>query len=126
MMRPAPNPGVADFIEATPDDALFTSALVIGEMLFGLARLPAGARRQRLVRRFRELRESRFPRVLPVDERSAELWASHTAEALGRGVTIPAIDGLIAATARARGLLIVTRNTRDFLAAGAKTLDPWK
>lgn len=125
MMRHGPNRGLVDFLTAAPDQSLFTSVLVIGEILFGLARLPDSARRRRLMSRFHELRESRFARVLPVDEKAAEFWASQAAEALARGVTVPAIDGLVAATARTRGLLVVTRNARDFVAAGAKVLNPW-
>lgn len=125
MMRPGPNPGLVEFLTGTPDQSLFTSVLVIGEILFGLARLPESTRKRRLMSRFRELRESRFARVLPVDEKTAVLWASQAAEALGRGVVVPAIDGLVAATARARSLIVVTRNVRDFVSAGAKVLNPW-
>lgn len=125
MMRPDPNSGLADFLGAAPDGALFTSVPVVGEVIFGLARLPDGTRKRTLVRRFQDLRESKFPAVLPADERAAALWATHTAEAMGRGVIVPAFDGLIAATAQARGPLIVTRNARDFVAAGANVLDPW-
>lgn len=125
MMRPGPNAGLVDFLSAASDQSLFTSVLVIGEILFGLERLPETTRKRRLMSRFRELRESRFARVLPVDEKAAVLWASQAAEALGRGVAVPAIDGLVAATARARSLTVVTRNVRDFIAAGAKVLNPW-
>ena len=125
MMRPGPNPGLVEFLTGTPDQSLFTSVLVIGEILFGLARLPESARKRRLTGRFRELRESRFARVLPVDEKAAVLWAGQAAEALGRGVAVPAIDGLVAATACARSLIVVTRNVRDFSSAGAKVLNPW-
>lgn len=34
-------------------------------------------------------------------------------------------DALIAATALAHGLVVVTRNIKDFLATGVATLNPW-
>lgn len=38
----------------------------------------------------------------------------------------PERDALIAATARAHDLTVVTRNTADFQMAGIRVLDPWK
>ena len=35
-------------------------------------------------------------------------------------------DALIAATALVHGLVVVTRNTADFVATGVSLLDPWK
>ena len=49
-----------------------------------------------------------------------------TAQARGRGVTVPAVDGLIAATARRHGLYLMTRNVADFAATGAPVLNPWQ
>jgi len=38
---------------------------------------------------------------------------------------LPVIDGLIAATAKRRGLTLVTRNTADMERAGVSLLNPW-
>jgi len=124
-MRPTPNPGVDGFLRGAAEDALFTSAIVVGEILLGLHRLPDGERKTRMTRRFSSLRGGFGGRVLHIGEHTAELWADLRGNALSRGTTIPAIDGLIAASALERGLTVVTRNARDFIAAGAKVLDPW-
>ena len=39
--------------------------------------------------------------------------------------TLPAIGGLLAATARVHGLTLVTRNTRDVARTGVPCLDPF-
>ena len=39
---------------------------------------------------------------------------------------VPAIDGLIAATALRHRFAIVTRNESDFAATGADLFNPWK
>ena len=46
----------------------------------------------------------------------------------GRGCRkkMPVIDGLLAAAAIANGLVVVTRNSKDIEASGAKCLNPWK
>jgi predicted nucleic acid-binding protein len=59
-------------------------------------------------------------RIFPVDRPVAEVWAM---------LMVPdprsPIDALIAATARARGLTLVTRNIRDFEGIGVALVDPW-
>jgi toxin FitB len=59
-------------------------------------------------------------RILSLDLAAARRVASlHVPE------PAPQHDALIAGTALARGLTVVTRNTRDFERAGVECLDPW-
>jgi predicted nucleic acid-binding protein len=39
---------------------------------------------------------------------------------------VPAIDGLLAATALTNGLTLVTRNDRDVAGLGARVINPFK
>jgi predicted nucleic acid-binding protein len=59
--------------------------------------------------------------VRPVDAVVARLWGD-----LSAAGSVPAIDGLIAATALRHGLTLVTRNTKDFQTAGVPLLNPWQ
>jgi predicted nucleic acid-binding protein len=65
-------------------------------------------------------------RVLPVDRQVAMRWASLMAEGVRKGRPLPAIDSLIAETALAYGLTVVTRNTKDFDGIVTATLNPWQ
>jgi hypothetical protein len=60
-----------------------------------------------------------------VDRRVAARWASLVADSIRSGRPLPTVDSLIAATALAHDLAIVTRNTRDFEGVGAATVNPW-
>lgn len=41
------------------------------------------------------------------------------------GRPVPTVDGLLAATALTHGLVMATRNVRDFEPTGIDLLDPW-
>jgi predicted nucleic acid-binding protein len=125
LMRLTPNPGVDGFVRAAPIDSLHTSVIVVGEILAGIRELPAGERRKRLLEQFSFLHARLDSRVLPVGEQTVEHWADIRAGARARGKRVPAVDALVAATAMEHDLTVVTRNARDFVAAGAKVLNPW-
>jgi predicted nucleic acid-binding protein len=52
----------------------------------------------------------------------ANRWGRLLAQA---GRPLPAIDSLLAATALAHGLTLITRNLRDFQHRDLRVLDPW-
>jgi predicted nucleic acid-binding protein len=60
-------------------------------------------------------------RLLNVDRNVANIWGSMTV-----GRTLPLVDGLLAATALAHDLTLVTRNTKDFKDCGARLFNPWE
>ena len=47
------------------------------------------------------------------------------AQAHVRGMRLPVVDGLIAATALHYNLTVVTRNVSDFSVTGLSVLNPW-
>ena len=59
-------------------------------------------------------------RILPVDARVADVWGR-----LNVPNPLPAVDGLLAATAIVHGLTLVTRNTADIARTGVSYLDPF-
>jgi predicted nucleic acid-binding protein len=42
-----------------------------------------------------------------------------------KGVQLPVIDGLLAATAKEHGLIFVTRNVKDVAITGISIFNPW-
>ena|SRR5204863_1335027 len=63
--------------------------------------------------------------VAPFDELEALAWGELTAAALGQGRVLYVRDSLIAATARAHGWAVATRNVRDFAGLGIKVFNPF-
>ncbi len=60
-------------------------------------------------------------RIVPVDEPIAECWTR-----LSVPDPLPFVDGLLAATAKMRGLVLVTRNTADVERTGVALINPFE
>jgi predicted nucleic acid-binding protein len=126
LVRKAPSAVVLKWIDGQDETSLYLSVLTIGELEKGVARLPASARRTRLISWVRRDLVERFGgRLLPIDTRTATRWGSVTGESERRGRPLPVIDSLIAATALVHGFTVVTRNVEDFERCGAPCFNPW-
>lgn len=127
LVKPKPDAGLVAWVESNDEARLYLSALTLGELAKGIARLPAGAKRNRLQNWLdRDLSERFLGRVLSIDRAAALRWGELQARAEKRGRPMPVVDGLIAATAVLYDLTIVTRNGDDMAQSGAAVLDPWK
>ncbi len=126
IVRPQPDAKVSAWMKAADENHLHLSVLALGEIRKGATLLPPGAKRAQLEHWLVVDLPARFQgRVLPVNDRVADRWGAITGQARSKGVTVPIIDGLMAATALEHGLTLVTRNVKDFEAVGVAVLDPW-
>ena len=89
------------------------SALTWHELLYGCHRLAEGKRKERLLGYFRQTVAPYVP-ILEFNEEMAKWLALERARLSVKGLSKPFIDGQIAATAAVNGLILVTRNARDF------------
>ena len=115
--------GVTAFLAAVAAPELFLSVLTLGELRKGVAmrRRTAPIAARRLGAWVDGIETLFSDRVLPVDMAAARIWGE-----LSVGRALPVIDTLIAATAIACGLTLVTRDTRDVAATGVALFDPWQ
>jgi toxin FitB len=124
--KPRPDPGVVTWLGGQSPVDLAISALTLGEIRRGVDLLDPGARRDRLESWLAVDLPRQFPgRVLPVDHEVSVEWGRLSAEARRSGRHLPLVDGLLVATARVHGLVLVTRNERDCTGWGATILNPW-
>lgn len=110
------------WIASAPAANLYLSVLVVGEIRRGIERLkrrdPEGA----------EVYEAWLgtvlsdyaDRILPVDAKIAEEWGRMSVPD-----PVSVVDGLMAATAKVRDMILVTRNTADVERTGVRVLNPF-
>ncbi len=126
LMRPSPAPAVAAWISGRDAEKLYLTAVSEAELLYGVAIVPAGRRRNELETvMLRWLATGFAERILPFDSAAARDYADIAAGRRSAGRPIAPADCRIAAIARCRGMAVVTRNVRDFGDIGIAVVDPW-
>lgn len=115
--------GVRDWISSIPADDLYISVLVLGEIRRGAERLRRRDPRQASVYELwlEAVTRDYADRILAVDAEIAEEWGRMSVPD-----PVPIVDGLMAATAKVRGMTLVTRNVADVGRTGARFLDPFE
>lgn len=114
---------VLDWLTKNERD-LVVDPIILGEIHFGIRRLPRGKRRQSLERWFSDGVERIH--CLVWDAALGLRWAQLLADLRAAGRAMPIKDSLIAATALFHGLTVATRNQRDFANAGVEVVDPFE
>ena len=127
LMRPAPAPAVAAWIAQRDAEDMFLTAVSEAELLYGVAIVPAGRRRDELEAAMTRWLDVGFgERILPFDSAAARRYAEIASGRRRAGRPIEEADCQIAAISRSRGAVLVTRNVRDFALTGVEVVDPWQ
>lgn len=117
-----PNAGVVRWLSKQPEDQLYLSVVTLGEIERGIEKRrkadPEFA--AALAEWLERLTRLYADRILPVTPGIALRWGRLSAQLGHEGA-----DLLIAATALAHGLTVVTRNVGDFEPTGVRLINPF-
>jgi predicted nucleic acid-binding protein len=104
LMRSAPSQTVLGWVQAQPATQLCTTSVTLGEVRYGIARMPDGRRKDLLLAAAEDVFTTFADRVLTFDAAAAVHYA---------------------AVCRRHRAALATRNINDFDRLGLDLLDPW-
>jgi toxin FitB len=126
IMKPNPDVHVLSWVDSVPALQTAITAITVAEILYGIGRLPDGARRRKLVSAAEAIFDEEFrDRVFAFDADAAVEYAALVVEREAAGLPISMADAQIAAVCRVHTCTLATRNVRDFEKTGVTTVNPW-
>ncbi|MEA3280893.1 MAG: type II toxin-antitoxin system VapC family toxin [Thermodesulfobacteriota bacterium] len=126
LSRQEPNPGVLAWFTSCPVNELYLSVLTVGDLRYGIDRLPEGNKKIDLLNWFDAVVKSYRNAILPIDEHIADRWGTERARLAAKGRSPAVVDALIACTAAEHAFAIVTRNVADFDDFTVRVVNPWE
>ena len=121
LIRPAPSPVVIGHLAATPPEQQFTSAITVGELVYGAYR---SGRAQYFLEKLNARVLSGLT-VLPFDRDAAEAYGKISAQLERAGAPLPEPDLRIAAIALVRSLTLITGSVRHFVRVPGLRVENW-
>jgi predicted nucleic acid-binding protein len=126
LRRPRPDPRVVGFIASCPLDQLYVSVVTLAEIRFGIEGVAEPGRRAELNQWLHESVRPMFAdRVLEVGEDIMLRWRVLVEQGRRSGHTFSQPDLIIAATTLEHGMMLVTRNVKDFSGLDITIFNPW-
>ncbi len=126
-MLPLPNARVRRWLSSESNQQLFTTAVSLAEILYGIEILPVGKRRAGLLATAETMFASLFAqRILTFDVHAARVFPTIVSNRRLQGRPISVFDAQIAAITKANDAVLATRNTADFEHCGVRLVNPWE
>ncbi len=126
LMKAAPSVTVAGWVRGRSATELYTTAITLAEINYGIRRLPHGHRKELLQVAADEVFSAFAERVLAFDAAAAKHYGQIVSHCDGIGAPIGGFDAQIAAICRAHDSALATRNVKDFQHTGIIVVDPWR
>ena len=124
-MRPAPAVSVGTWLTEQPAHELYTTAVTVAEIGYGISRLPDGQRRELLAAAAGEAFSAFSEHILSFDASAAAHYAEIVLGRARSGAPISGFDAQIACICRDRRAVLATRNVKDFDGVGIDLINPW-
>lgn len=126
LMKPSPSAAVTDWVRAQVGSEICTTSITVAEILYGIARLPDGRRKDLLRTTASEVFASFADQVLAFDAGAAVQYAQVVGGRDRLGLPTDGFDAQIAAICRARGAALATRNVKGFSHTHVTVINPWQ
>ena len=124
LIRAKPDRQVVNW-EAANGHLLWISTIVLAEFRARAFLMADGKRKEQIALAIETIASHYSDRILDFDEPCSAQYGAVLLSARTTGFPIDAADAMIAATARAKGMMLATRNTNDFAGTGVELINPW-
>ena len=126
LMQTRPDPVVVAWLDGQAPESVWTTAVSVFEIRFGIELLPPSRRRRALEEAFDAMvRDDLDGRVAAFDSAAAHAAATLAARRQRRGRPVDLRDTQIAGIALARRAGLATRNARHFEGLDVNVVNPW-
>lgn len=125
LMRQTPDQHVIEWLDRQPRTSIWTTAVTILEIRFGLQIMAAGKRRLLLIQAFETALEAMGNRIASFDAAAATTAAELMAAGQKRGRPGDLRDTMIAGIVLAHRATLATRNTSHFEDLSVPVINPW-
>ena len=126
LMRQAPDRKIVDWLDEQPRTSVWTTAVTVLEIRFGLQILPAGKRRSLLIQAFDAVLLDKIEqRIAPFDAMAAQKAGDLMAARHRKGRPGDLRDTMLAGIVLAHHATLATRNTRHFEDLSVPVVNPW-
>ncbi len=125
LFKARKEPSVVRWITRQDQGNLYWSVVTAAEIRKGIARLSDTHKAQRLDVQFDAFLTDFSHATLSLTLDVLLRWGALCGESEKRGIPLPVLDSLIAATALEHDMRVVTRNVADFERCGVPVVNPW-
>ncbi len=125
LMRQTPDKNVIVWLDKQPRTSIWTTAVTILEVRFGLQVMPLGKRRSLLIREFETVLDKIGYRVAPLDAAAAQQAGDLMASRQKKGRPGDLRDTMIAGIVLAHHATLATRNITHFEDLSVPVINPW-
>jgi len=127
LISKRPNEKVLQYLQGIEEDHLYLSVVTIGEVKFGIDRLPESVKKEKLFTWLQNDLLERFEnRIAEIDIDIMLKWGHINALLSKKGRPLPIMDALIASTALTGNYILITRNEKDFKDLGIQIVNPFR
>jgi hypothetical protein len=126
LIQTTPDPVVVSWLNSQQSDLVWTTAVSVFEVRFGLSVMPAGRRQQTFLAAFDLALLQMGNRVHPFDTAATAQAAAISSKLRSLGRPIEFRDVMIAGTVASHRAVLATRNTKHFADAGIPLINPWQ
>ncbi len=118
---------ISRWVDAFDEDSVYISILTIGELSRGIEAEPDPQRKQALQTWLDDDLLVRFHgKIVPLDLEVMAEWGGLTVQLTETEHQLSAVESLIAATVKAKKMVLITYDREIYTAAGIDASDPWQ